>query len=879
MTNDTSLLNEFINESKEHLSTVEADFLALEKQGDSPDRELVNRIFRAVHTIKGSAGFFGLRKISDLSHRMETILAMVREGKLRPQRAHTDLLLEGVDRLNALIDDVEGSNSAEITELLARLSALIEGTAAPAALKDMKTVHTIAQTPQEPGFEVTEFDLGLLPKEQRYIYALTYQLDGFEKRHGKTPVQLISQLLKTGTILDGLLTGGAADLHTTVAQSGVRYMLLYATMVDSSLIEAASELGSENICSIDRNSISARPAAPAPGAVTAPATPIAAVPVPAQTPSPEPIPEAKREEQHAAVQDSVRIRLDILDRLMMLAGELVLVRNQQLMNVDRADPASRSIAQRLDIVTSDLQETIMRTRMQPIGTIFGKFSRIVRDLGAQLSKKIEIEMTGNEVELDKTILEALTDPLVHIIRNCCDHGIESPDVRTAAGKPAAGHISVRAFHEGGQTIVEICDDGKGFNVDALKRKAVEQGVKTQEELNRMGRSEVLSLAFLPGVSTAAQVTDVSGRGVGMDVVKTSVERMGGVIDLKTDTGKGTTLTLRLPLTLAIIPSLIVKTDGYRYAIPQINLEELVCLYDEDVYSKIEVAGNREVYRLRDLLLPMVRLSDVLQRTEPFDGAAKSAFTEQARDEREKQRLAWETARSAGTSHNWSTTFAVLKVGATRFGLIIDSVLGTEEIVVKPMHRCVKNLQIYSGATVLGDGDVALILDALGLARHAGIEFEQQDQSRHAETKRDGAQKRSLILFKNGEDEQFAVDMLNVKRIEKIEAKNIERTGGREFITIDGTSTYVLQIDRAIPVSACARSSDMFLLLPKNAHTAYGVLASRLIDIGEYEVALNAESYRQEGVLGTAIIKNRMTLMLDIDTLIRIAQPEWYATGA
>ncbi|MBD3316180.1 MAG: hypothetical protein GF344_10360 [Chitinivibrionales bacterium] len=880
MSEDRSLLDEFIAESREHLDSIEEDFIQLEKNPGDPEPELVNRVFRAVHTIKGSAGFFGLKNIGDLSHGMETLLAMIRDGELNPESAHVDALLEGVDKINAMLNDVDHSNEVDIAEISAKIGRLIERDAS-GAVKEELAAHVKVQRPgnEEGRFDIRRFDLNALPPEYRHFYTLSIELGEYEKRTGKSPVSLLSELLLTGQVLDGYLEGAGNDLHEGVPQEGLCYVVLYATVIEPDLIGAAVGLPSEAIHEIDRGDLDGKDEEVGRGGDTRENVGRSVAKLPETTANRSATEVKKRESSSATSTESLRIRVDILDRLMMLAGELVLVRNQQLANANRSGAVSRGIAQRLDIVTSELQETIMRTRMQPIGNIFGKFTRIVRDIGKKLGKKIEIDMKGNEVELDKAILEALADPLTHLIRNSCDHGIESPEERKRHGKPEQGHIRLRAYHEGGQMNIEISDDGKGIDAERVRATVLEKGLKTAEETARMNPKELLSLIFLPGLSTVERVSDLSGRGVGMDVVKTSIERLGGLVEIDSTPGRGTNIYLRLPLTLAIIPSLIVKMGDRRYAVPQVNLEELVCLYDDDVYNKIECAGSREVYRLRDHLLPMIYLREVLDRPAPFDDDVRAEITEEYRERREKRferRRRGEEERNEG---DWSLNFAVLKVGTTRYGLVIDRVLGSEEIVVKPMHRCVKDLGIYSGATVLGDGQVALILDALGIARHAGIEFvERASVPEKKEAQRQG-EGTKLLLFNSGPEEQFAVETPMIKRIQKIETSGLERVGAKEFITVDGEPTLVIRLDKRMAVSRCVEKDEMFLLLPKRSPHPWGVLASQLVDIGSYDLTISGDTYRDEGVKGSGIVRGHMTLMLDIDALIRGAAPEWFASVA
>jgi two-component system chemotaxis sensor kinase CheA len=884
MSDDRSLMDEFIAESREHLESIETDFIQLEKNRTDPDPELVNRIFRAVHTVKGSAGFFGLKNIGALAHGMETLLAMVRDKVLTLQSAHIDALLEGVDTISAMLDDVDHSNELDIATIQQTITALIDRDASGEVKEKLATTVRVPDSrASEQGFEISGYDISALPDEYRHFYVLRYELAEFEERTGTSPVALLKELMLTGQVLDGYLEGAEGDLHEGVPHRGLHYVVLYATVMESDLIGTAVDLPDEAIQPLDRavllgetSTTEAGEPEPA-GAGKAPEAGDSAQ----ETSRPPARPRKSRRQESATPGsvESVRIRVDILDRLMMLAGELVLVRNQQLTNVKSSDPATRGIAQRLDIVTSELQETIMRTRMQPIGTIFGKFTRIVRDLGKKLGKRIEIEMTGNEVELDKAILEALADPLTHLIRNSCDHGIEPPEDRREFGKPETGHIRLRAYHEAGQMNIEISDDGHGIDAEGVKRTVLERGLKTPDELARLSPKEALSLIFLPGLSTAEQVSDLSGRGVGMDVVKTSIERLGGLIEIESTLGRGTDIYLRLPLTLAIIPSLIVKMGETRYAIPQMNLEELVCLYDEEIHDRIECAGSREVYRLRDHLLPMVYLREVLDRHAPFDEAIRARITEHYRALREECYQRRGRGEEEADAEDWALNFAVLRVGATRYGLIIDRVVGSEEIVVKPMHRAVKDLGIYSGATVLGDGQVALILDALGIARHAGIEFNERSSASEEteETIRDEGS--SLLLFGSGPDEQFAVETPVVRRIERIDMTSLEHAGGREYITLDGQPTLILRLDAHMGVSACVEREEMFLLLPKSSPQPCGILASRLVDIGTYELDFNADAYRDAAVKGSGVVRGHMTLLLDLEALMRGAVPEWFTTAA
>lgn len=911
---DQSLADEFVIESKEHLDTIEEDLLALERQADNPPRALVDKLFRAMHSIKGGAGFIGLKNINALAHRMETLLSMVRSGDLKPQKPVIEVLLEGSDRIAVMLDDLKASDRAEVGGVMAKLDGLLDAKAAPQVQKQIATPAQIQvrDTKKPFLFRVSQYALRSRKAENCFLFVLRFDLDQVAKAGNMSPVALVRDLMRAGEVIDGHLSPPESDLRQGVPGK-LTYDVLFATpipqevmgqlLLDRMNIPDLKVVAVEeaDVVHAGASSPPAREGSAGPAAVAASlSAAVSAVspPPPAAVPAPAPPASARlsaqappahsstaatpRHSSEAALspadadtrsqaqsssdgggKETVRIGVDLLDELMNLAGELVLVRNQQLMVADKADSTLRAAVQRLNLVASEMQGAIMRTRMQPMGNLFNRFPRVVRDLGAKLGKQIELRINGNDVEVDKTILESLADPLKHLVRNSCDHGIETPDVRQEAGKGAAGTVHLRAYHEGGQINIEVADDGHGVNYERVKKKALENRLKTEAELARMSDKELVQLLFAPGFSTAEQVTDVSGRGVGLDVVKTAIEKLGGQLEVDTEPGRGTTFHLRLPLTLAIIPCLVVGMGEWRYAVPQVNLEELVCLYDEEVASKVEVARDQEVYRLRNHLLPLVRLDELLAQAKPFDHRARAAIAERHVAKRK------ELAAKGGT-----LSFVVVKVGLKRFGLIVDRVIGTEEIVVKPMHPAIKHLGVYSGATVMGDGRVALILDIEGVARHAGLGLEggrgpQTEEKTAHEMVADAHQ---MLLFRYGEREQYAVALPLIKRIERILAKDIERVGEKEFITVDGIPTAILRLDRLLSVTKAADNERMFLLLPKHTTKPCGLLVSQLIDIEQTMVELNTSSHKEDGVLGTAVVRKHLTLFPDIYRLIEKSDP-------
>lgn len=557
-------------------------------------------------------------------------------------------------------------------------------------------------------------------------------------------------------------------------------------------------------------------------------------------------------------QGMLQVREDLLAQVMNLTGELVLTRNQLIGAARDEIWHNRKIEgffQNLDRVTSSLQERIMQTRMQPLGNVLAALPRIVTEESQRLKKLIRLEIEGSEAELDKRILESLSDILARLIRNACEHGIETPSERSKRGKPETGNIKVRAFRETGHIHILIRDDGAGIDCSAVKKKALSEGLRTREELNRMSEKELMPL-FMSCFSAAAGI-------------KNAAEEQGGSVEISSDPGAGTVIHLKLPLTLSIIPCLIVEAgNNERYAIPKISVEELVCLYDEEISNRIVYAGNREVCRLRDCLLPLVRIRDILSGPR-----RRAEDIRSAPPERDCRSL--ETAASdKGIGRTF--LFAAVKAGNRRFGLVIDRVAGSEEIVVNPMHPKLKTLGIYSGTTVMGDGTVALILDIQGIADYAGAEFVSDSEEMTGEKAQISESPESdvqrVLLFEVGKHEQFAVPLMLIRRVKEISSDRIEAVGTRSYITVDGIPTLILRLDRLLDVSPQPESLSMYLLIPRYAPCPFGILMSHIRNVVSVPLILNTESHKEEGLMGTAIVQGRLTLFPDIWYLLEKAKP-------
>ncbi len=588
---------------------------------------------------------------------------------------------------------------------------------------------------------------------------------------------------------------------------------------------------------------------------------------------PQEVLEALRVQQaHAqgATESTIRVNVALLDQLMNLVGELVLARNQILQFTRTTEETSIvTTGQRLNLIATELQESVMKTRMQPIGSIWSRFPRTVRDVALSCGKQVRIEMEGQETELDKTLIEAIKDPMTHLVRNAVDHGIEPAGQRQAAGKEPEGLLKLRAYHEGGQVNIEISDDGAGLNVKKVVEKALQKGLIGADQAARLTEREAANLIFLPGLSTAEKVTNVSGRGVGMDVVKTNIERIGGTVDLISTPGKGTTVKVKIPLTLAIVPALIVTSAGQRFAIPQVSLLELVGMEGEDAHKRVEMIQGAPVYRLRGSLLPLVRLREALKIGE--DGAWAGSGTAEAQ------------AGAGGKLER--VNIVVLQADKQRFGLLVDEISDTEEIVVKPLGKHLKDTSVFAGATIMGDGKVALILDVLGLAQHAQLVHEGEDQSAAEASQVSesacASERQPLLLLQHGASGRMAIDLAAVARLEEFSIDSLEIAGDRETVQYRGQIMPLLRLADVLGsrhAPAALREGSVQVVVVRAAQGRdVGLVVDRILDIVDESYALDRQTARH-GVLGSAVIQQRVTDVVDVAGLIASVHPA-LAAGA
>jgi len=493
-----------------------------------------------------------------------------------------------------------------------------------------------------------------------------------------------------------------------------------------------------------------------------------------------------------------------------------------------------------------LQEGVMKTRMQPIGVVWNKLPRVVRDLAASCGKQIQLEMDGAETELDKSIIEAIKDPLTHLVRNCCDHGIESPADRTRKGKPGQGRLLLRAYHEGGQVNIEITDDGSGIDASRVKQKALEKGLLRPEQAERLSEREAVNLVFLPGFSTAEKVTSISGRGVGMDVVKTNIEKIGGVVDLSSRAGEGTTVKIKIPLTLAIIPGLVVSSGGERFIIPQVSLLELLRLEGEAGGKQIERIHGTPVYRRRGSLLPIAYLNEVLHLPAPSADAD-------------------------------ILNIVVLQAEDRQFGLVVDSINDTQEIVVKPLGKQLKGISSYAGATIMGDGKVALILDVLGIGQLSGVLSESRDQARADSSRNELShdERQTFLLFRAGKFERLAVPLSLVARLEEFPGSRIERAGSKLVVQYREQILQLTHLSSVLENGAASEnlSDPAQVIVFAEGERMMGLMVDQILDIHDESIRIGKKS-DQPGLSGSAVIGGKVTDFLDLPAVLRATDESW-----
>ena len=852
---DDEVVQEYLAECREHLSGIESDLLQMEQDGAQIDDERVNKVFRAAHSIKGGAGFFNFNKIRDLAHKTENVLDLIRSRRAVASPEVVNILLLAFDKLREMIDDPAASEQADISEFVRGLQDLTAAGVAAESKENVNVDISVAAPGRPARLRMTGFDFDTALKTGRSVYLAAYDLLNDIHRKGKHPLEVLKNLMAYGSLLDTAFDLSSAGTLEDSASKELYLEVLYATCLDTDLIGSVVEVPQARIWKVDRHGVCRAVVFETPAAEAAQTEPQphendAASPA-AHAAAPRPGAGATAPTS-AAADNTVRLHVTLLDSLMNLAGELVLCRNQLSDAVARGDQAMvETASQSIGLVTSDVQQAVMRTRMQPVANLFQKFTRFVRDSGRTLKKDVRLVIEANEVELDKTIIEGLSDPLSHMVRNAVDHGIEAPAARTAAGKPSEGTVYLRAWHEAGLVVVEVADDGKGLDPAKLASSAVSKGLISAEAAASMTREEKLDLILLAGFSTAERVSDLSGRGVGMDVVKTNMDRLGGKLEIRSEIGAGSSFRIKLPLTLAIIPSLLVSAGEDRVAVPLVNVQKLIRIDAADAASRIQCVGSTRVLVLEDALVPLVDLAGALEITtdvEKRDGRGEA------------------------------TNIVLVGGVAFRYGLVVARLHETMEIVVKPLGRRLKHLQQYAGATILGDGCVALILDVAGVAAVAGLAPESGAAAHNAEAAGQQAETHRLLMVQNSATEPCALPLHVVARVEKIRPEQVEFVGGRRSMQYRGRSLPLITLADSARVAELALDDNLVVVVLELSGQSLGLLAARPVDVVEADVEIDSSTLRQTGVMGSAIIRERTTLILDAFELADSVRREGESAG-
>ncbi len=715
------LLTEFLTETSESLAVLDVELVKFEQEPDN--KEILGNIFRLVHTIKGTCGFLGLPRLESVAHAGENVLGKFRDGELDVTPEAVTLILRCLDCIRDLLGQLEETGQepeGDDQELIDELNAYAEGGGA----KPQAAAPVAA--PASGGGNAATNEFGAPVAAELLAEVEAAQAAGIK---GASQAQLDAELAAEREAEAAMAATPATNEHgAPVAQE----LLAEVEAAQAAGARAATEAELKADMVKEREAEKGKSNVPAP------------------TESKDADKKDGGKSGGAGVAaSSIRVNVDVLEDLMTLVSELVLTRNQLLQMVRGMDDSEFTVPlQRLSHITTDLQEGVMKTRMQPIGNAWAKLPRIVRDLAVESGKKIELVMLGAETELDRQVLELIKDPLTHMVRNSADHGLEDISGRKDAGKPETGTITLNAFHEGGHIIIEIADDGRGLNIDRIKQKALENGLTTEADLEQMTDQQIGMFIFKAGFSTAEKITNVSGRGVGMDVVRTNIEKIGGTVELKTNPGKGSTFTIKIPLTLAIVSALIVECAGERFAVPQISVLELVRASSQSE-NAIEMINESAVLRLRDRLLPLISLRELLRLQDPA-----ADLDEDAEDETKTT----DALVAEAIADDQEVFIVVTQVGSNTFGIIVDRVFDTEEIVVKPVAPILRDITFYSGNTILGDGSVIMILDPNGIAEAAGEMDTEHRTEADVQAVSTDEEKTSLLVFRAGGPELKAVPL-------------------------------------------------------------------------------------------------------------------------
>jgi len=859
---DESLYKDFVDESIELIKNSEGIILNLEGI-TKPDATVVDNLFRAVHTIKGSAGLLGFAKINQLSHKLENVFSLARQGSLVFDKICVDLLLEAIDLLEKLILGLEDPNAIDTTPTENKLLDFYQDRTnthvAPLPEADVLSTAPNNLPPIDIDLKdifITESRKYLSPIDELLSTTNPTELTSNLKqiRYNIKSIGLVASILKMENIhqlcgclikaLDVILQ--AETIHQDLLNCTIDSFYKLQMLIDD--LEASDQYEIEE----DINNLNA----------------LLETSVKKATPIPEPHPEHAEEaeqhkttsEEHTELQMRETIRLDVglIDRLMRLAGELVLIRNQQIKRIKVDSPDVGLLLERLNKTTSEIQETVMKSRLQPVSYIFSKYQRIVRDLSKQLDKEVELKIIEKNVEIDKTYIDELSAPLTHLIRNALDHGIETAEERRRSGKHPVAKICLEARQEASRINIIVSDDGRGVNIAGIAQTAVRLGLSTESAMRSMPKNQILDMIWVPGFTTATQLTDLSGRGVGMDVVRNTISRLGGTIEVATEEGAGTSFTIKLPSSISIVGALILRTSGEYFAIPQINVAEMVCVEKQD-YNEMVIVNQEGTYiNLRGVIHPIENLNHILQHPDSYNAPSRIS--------------------SGNNRHNLDMNlplmFIILKSGRGRFGVQIDQYIGSEEIVVQSLHPLINHIHIYSGSTILGNGRLAFVLNIENISHHLGIQYSNIMVT--TETRENNVQNGLddlLLIFRYAEQEQFALPLRSIRHILSFKAEALQKIGANRFVAVDDDIYKVYGLDDQMGLETLGNTNDFFLILLKGCPGKSGLLAPVIMGTEKEDPQTYHQVSENPMINHSTIINQRVCMVLDPDLIIDMICPK------
>jgi len=859
-------LDDFEAEARSHIEKIETAFLDIDALSDNPD--LINSLFRTAHSLKGTAGFFSLDKIVTVAHELESVFSQVKDGSLAITEEITDIVLQCVDYLKDLVDNIRSEDIVDTKNLVETLKTY--SVADPK--KSDENAEKIAM-PFDCGDQETKKELKNAARHGHKIYYVNIGFNRSLGKYYKRPDGMIDNILSIGNILEAVVNGDVSKIIKDAAPAGLTKKitdalaecdtstleLLVTSVLELELFSIAIEIDKKNIRLLPKEIASQgeeseKPEKPVKSERPAKYEKSKAGPEPRQKSGPakteEPAEHERAYRSSPARETSFSIRLDVssINNLMDLANEMILTRNQLLSAVSgykKSIAGLTPILHDMNRLTSEIQEKVMLTRMQPINVIFGKFPRIIRDTAKALNKDIQIEILGGDVTLDKYLLDALTDPITQLVKNSADHGLEHAERRAELDKPPKGKITLNAYTRDGSAIIEVTDDGSGIDLDSLKLKCIERGIANEEELSAMSKNDVFALIFEPGISTAKRVTNLSGRGVGMDIVRTNIEKLGGSIEIDSEVDIGTTIRLKMPLTLSVIRTLIVTIDSVQYAAPEINVERIVRIWKDTPSRRLEKINKSLVLSLNGRIIPVVTMNEIDAKArgrEPPSGEAEILLERSRRGDVVK--------------------CLVLRAGDRTFALLIDDAVETEETLVKALPVYLQSCLCYSNVTVLGNGNAITILDAEGILRLMGIEAAEKNIADEKIIK-DTADEKQVIVFKCSGKEYFALETSEISRIETVSPANFQEIGENRFINLAGETVRIIRPEDFAPVKKRDYAEEkLYLLTLKKSASPIGLLVGKVLDKVEKAFKLDTDRLYSDFIFGTSVFNEKILIFLN-----------------